>query len=82
MGHTKKVGLVVRPPCLDGKNYAFLKAGMTAYLKSIDSKTLKAFVYGWSPPRGKDHFEGREGLDGAEDEASLENSRAFVDFQV
>ena len=43
-----------RPPILDGNNYGYWKARMSAFLKSIDNKTWKAVVNGWSAPLNKD----------------------------
>lgn len=50
MDNIKEGGSTARPPVLDGKNYAYLKAHMTAFLKSIDNKTWKVVVFGWSHP--------------------------------
>jgi len=38
---------VNRPPLLDGSNYDHWKSRMSAFLKSIDSKTSKAVLKGW-----------------------------------
>jgi len=38
---------VNRPPLLDGSNYDYWKSRMSAFLKSIDSKTWKAVLKGW-----------------------------------
>src|ERR1044072_5551314 len=46
---SKEGGSVSRPPVLDGTNYDYWKARMTAFLKSIDNKTWKAVVKGWTP---------------------------------
>src|ERR1044072_1368422 len=46
----KEGGSVTRPPVLDGTNYDYWKARMTAFLKSIDNKTWRAIVKGWTPP--------------------------------
>src|ERR1044072_677493 len=46
----KEGGSVTRPPVLDGTNYDYWKARMTTFLKSIDNKTWKAIVKGWTPP--------------------------------
>jgi len=35
------------PPLLDGSNYDYWKSRMSAFLKSIDSKTWKAVLRGW-----------------------------------
>src|ERR1044072_47040 len=49
----KEGGSVTRPPVLDGTNYDYWKARMSAFLKSIDSKTWRAIVKGWTPPVNK-----------------------------
>ena len=46
----KEGGFVNRPPLLDGTNYDYWKSRMSAYLKSIDSKTWKAVLKGWEHP--------------------------------
>ncbi|MCH91399.1 cysteine-rich receptor-like protein kinase [Trifolium medium] len=46
----KEGGYVNRPPLLDGDNYDYWKSRMTAFLKSIDSRTWKAVLKGWSHP--------------------------------
>jgi len=43
----KEGGFVNRPPLLDGSNYDYWKSRMSAFLKSIDSKTWKAVLKGW-----------------------------------
>lgn len=50
MDTTKEGGSTTRPPVLDGTNYSYWKPRMTAILNSIDVKTWKAVVAGWSPP--------------------------------
>lgn len=42
--------MVNRPPLLDGSNYDYWKSRMSAFLKSIDSKTWKAVLKGWKHP--------------------------------
>ena len=39
-----------RPPLLDGSNYDYWKSRMSAFLKSIDSRTWKAVLKGWEHP--------------------------------
>ena len=39
-----------RPPLLDGSNYDYWKSRMSAFLKSIDSKTWKAVLKGLEHP--------------------------------
>jgi len=46
----KEDGCVNRPPMLDGSNYDYWKSRMSAFLKSIDNKTWKAFPKGWEHP--------------------------------
>jgi len=48
----KEGGFVNRPPLLDGTNYDYWKSRMSAYLKSINSKTWKAVLRGWAAPDG------------------------------
>ncbi|GAA0186801.1 hypothetical protein LIER_34089 [Lithospermum erythrorhizon] len=43
-------GSTARPPVLDGTNYAYWKARMTAFLKSMDTTTLKVVRAGWIAP--------------------------------
>ena len=50
MNGIKEGGSTTRPLVLDGTNYSYWKARMTAFLKSIDSKTWKVVVTGWSHP--------------------------------
>lgn len=38
------------PPLLDGSNYDDWKSRMSAFLKSIDSKTWKEVLKGWGHP--------------------------------
>jgi len=42
----KEGWFVNRPPQLDGTNYDYWESWMSAYLKSIDSKTWKAVLKG------------------------------------
>src|SRR4030043_1676698 len=46
----KEGGLLNIPPLLDGSNYDYWKSRMSAFLKSIDSKTWKAMLKGWEHP--------------------------------
>ena len=43
----KEKGFVNRPPLLDGSNYDYWKSQMSAFLKSVDSKTWKVVLKGW-----------------------------------
>jgi len=46
----EEAGFVDRSPLLDGSNYNYWKSRMSAFLKSIDSKTEKAVLRGWEYP--------------------------------
>src|SRR4030043_333671 len=46
----KEGGLMNRPPLLDGSNYDYWKSRMSAFLKSIDSKTWKVVLKAWEHP--------------------------------
>jgi len=46
----KEGGFVNRPPLLDGSNYDYWKSHMSAFVKSIDSRTWKAVLKGWEHP--------------------------------
>ena len=41
---------VVIPPHFDGNNYAYWKAGMKAFLKSIYERVQNFIEYGWEKP--------------------------------
>ena len=41
---------VLRPPVLDGKNYAYWKVRVKAYIKSIDERVWRSILIGWTPP--------------------------------
>ncbi|GAA0142651.1 hypothetical protein LIER_03497 [Lithospermum erythrorhizon] len=43
-------GSTTRSPVLDGTNYAYWKARMTTFLKSMDTKTWKDVRAGWTTP--------------------------------
>lgn len=49
MDNAKKGGSVSRPPVLDGPNYDFWKFHMVYFLKSMDKKTWKVAIKGWTP---------------------------------
>ena len=73
-----------RPPMLDGTNYDYWKSRMTAFLKSIDSKTWKAVLKCWEHPVVLDVDGNRTTLlkpeeewSTAEDELALGNSKAL-----
>jgi len=80
----KERGFVNRPPLLDGSNYDYWKSRMSAFLKSIDSRTCKAFMRGWVHPVALDKDGNRtvvlkpeEECTTAEDELTLGNSKAL-----
>jgi len=80
----KEGGFVNRPPVLDGSNYDYWKSRMSAFLKSIDSKTKKAILKGWEHPVTLDADGNRttvlkpeEEWIAAEDELALGNSKAL-----
>jgi hypothetical protein len=79
----KALGFVNIPPLLDGSNYDYWKSRMSAFLKSIDSKTWKAVRKGWEHHVALDKdgnktavLKSEEEWTTAEDESSLANSRA------
>ena len=41
---------VLRPPMLDGKNYAYWKVRVKAYIKSIDERVWRSILIRWTPP--------------------------------
>jgi hypothetical protein len=80
----KEGGFVNRPPLLNGSNYDYWKSRMMAFLKSIDSKTWKAVLNGWTHPT----YSTKEGTSTGEqkpesewskeeDELALGNSKAL-----
>jgi len=69
---------------LDGTNYDYWKSQMSAYLKSIDSKTWKVVLKGWEHPVALDKdgnktvvLKPEEEWTSAEDEHALANSKAL-----
>src|ERR1044072_58603 len=84
---SKEGGSINRPPLLDGTNYDYWKARMTAFLRAIDKKTWKAIVKGWSPPVKTTTeeststttitFKKEEDWSKEEDEEALANSKAL-----
>jgi len=80
----KEGGFVNRPPLLDGANYDYWKSRMSAYLKSIDSKTWKVVLKGWEHPVVLDNdghktevLKPEEEWTAPEDELALANSKAL-----
>jgi len=80
----KEGGFVNRPPLLDGLNYDYWKSCMSAFLKSIDSRTWKAVLKGWEHPVALDADGNRidvlkpeEEWTPAEDKLTLGNSKAL-----
>src|ERR1044072_2188549 len=82
----KEGGSVSRPPVLDGTNYDYWKARMTALLKSIDNKTWRAIVKGSTPPVNKTtgesstttlEYKKEEDWTKEEEEEALANSKAL-----
>jgi len=80
----KEGGLVNRPPLLDGTNYDYRKSRMSAYLKSIDSKTWKVVLKGWEHPVVLDKdghktevLKPEEEWTVSEDDLALANSKAL-----
>jgi len=80
----KEGGFVNRPPLLDGSNYDYWRSRMSAFLKSIDSKTWKAVLKGWEHPVALDEDGNRtkflkpeEEWTVDEDELALGNSKAL-----
>jgi len=75
---------VNRPPLLDGSNYDYWKSCMSAFLKSIDSRTWKAVLKGWEHLVALDAdgnktavLKPEEEWTAAEDELALGNSKAL-----
>jgi hypothetical protein len=80
----KEGGFVNRPPLLDCSNYDYWKSRMSAFLKSIDSKTWKAVLRGWEHPvqldvdgNRTDVLKPEEEWSADEDELALGNSKAL-----
>ena len=80
----KEGGFVNRPPLLDGLNYDYWKSYMSAFLKSIDSRTWKAVLKGWEHTVALDVDGNRidvlkpeEEWTPAEDKLTLGNSKAL-----
>jgi len=83
----KEGGFVNIPPLLYGSNYDYWKSRMSAFLKSIDSKTWMAVLKGWEYPVALDAdgnmktvLKPEEEWSTAEDEVALGNSKAMNAF--
>src|ERR1044072_3058372 len=83
--HNKEGGSINRPHVFDSTNYDYWKARMTTFLRSIDNKTWKAIIKGWTPPVNKE-IEGssttltlkkEEEWSKEEDEEALANLKAL-----
>jgi hypothetical protein len=71
MDNMKDGGSANRPSVLVGSNYDYWKARMIAFLKSMDNKSWKAVVKGWTHPiisyeygKWEHKLEARRRLDG------------------
>ena len=54
MDFLREGGSVQRPPLLDESNYAYWKARMKAFIKSMDEKAWRAILTGWDHPMKND----------------------------
>ena len=83
MDSSKERGSVNRPLVLDGTNYGYWKALMVAFLKSMDIKSWKAIISGWTPLVTVDDkgtvtdTKAEKDWSAPEDEDVLGNSRAL-----
>src|ERR1044072_4099396 len=86
MDNIKEGGSVTRPHVLDGTNYDYWKARMGAFLKSMDNKTWRTIVKGWTPPVNKPiegsstttpEYKKEEDWTKQEEEEAWANSRAL-----
>src|ERR1044072_5911336 len=81
----KEGGSIKMPPVLDGTNYDYWKVRMTTFLRSIDNKTWKAIIKGWTPPVNKETegssttltLKKEEDWSKEEDEEALVNSKVL-----
>ncbi|GAA0159519.1 hypothetical protein LIER_16273 [Lithospermum erythrorhizon] len=77
----KERGSISRPPLLDGSKYAYWKAKMIAFLRSIDSKTWKSVIAKWMAPTVTNKnvvtVKPEAEWTGEEDEAVLTNDKAL-----
>ncbi|GAA0170538.1 hypothetical protein LIER_24771 [Lithospermum erythrorhizon] len=76
----KEGGSISRPPHFDGSTYAYWKAKMTAFLRSIDSKTWKALKAGWMAPTVMNDnvvtMKPEADWTGEEDQVAVENDKS------
>ncbi|GAA0182708.1 hypothetical protein LIER_30412 [Lithospermum erythrorhizon] len=74
-------GSTTRPPVLDGTNYAYWKARMTAFLKSMDTKKWRAVLAGWTTPTVTDNnvvtMKAEDDWTAKEQELALANDKAM-----
>ncbi|GAA0138380.1 hypothetical protein LIER_34927 [Lithospermum erythrorhizon] len=72
---------ISRPPLLDGTNYPYWKAKMTAFLRSVNTKTWKSVLTGWTAPTVTDNgvttVKKQSDWNIVEEELSLGNSKAL-----
>ncbi|GAA0172008.1 hypothetical protein LIER_25918 [Lithospermum erythrorhizon] len=72
---------ISRPPLIDDSNYAYWKAKMTEFLRSIDTKTWKGVSMGWTEPTVTNNnvatMKRDADLTREEDEAALANNKAL-----
>ena len=81
----KEGGFINKPPILDGTKYDYWKTRMIVFLKSIDNKSWKVVVKGWSPLEVKDKdgnivLKKEEEQDAKDHEATLRNSKSLNDM--
>ena len=50
----REAGSISHPPLLDGNNYAYWKARMRAFIKSLDDRAWRAVSNGWEAPTSTD----------------------------
>ncbi|GAA0183092.1 hypothetical protein LIER_30567 [Lithospermum erythrorhizon] len=87
MERFRKGGSITRPPVLDGTNYAYWEARMTAFLKSLDMKTWKYVRVGWTTPtvtnEGVTTVKREDSWTGKEQELAVANDKTInVIFNV
>ncbi|KAL8507061.1 hypothetical protein ACS0TY_017808 [Phlomoides rotata] len=45
------ISVTLKPPVLDGTNYAYWKPKMRMYIKSIEEHAWRSILTGWEPPK-------------------------------